>query len=475
MAYKSLLVLLLSLSFKQIAAVEIGSFEVNINNNGVLEGVVPLVEDNKFLNLSSLDIKDIASEALKNVTHIASLDLSNNAQLSNLSSGAVFSTLSSLKTLNLSNSNLTVDQNMTIFKNLPDDTEILVNHLKVNSLRPQMFGVDESLQIESSNASKLNCPKNFSDTYTRLTSQHIIWLYPSSSQEPSIHTCINVTLTEVAVVHDRGADATCVSFNLIRKVLLSNDSIEVYKKFWLGSNNGRVRTVFFRNVTVGINGDVFNVLPETINSVFINDNRINVIKSNVIKNDNVKVLDLYRNHIVTIENEAFKHLSSLVALHLGDNNISDISFVHTLPSTVEHLVLNGNNIEVIPGNSFTRLTKLHKLELDSNRIKSIGAGSFSGLNKLRILYLSNNAIVKIEPGSFDDLTCLRDFYLGNNNLTVVDNGSLKNMNSLTKLCLSANKLDKLEKGAFYGLPLDTQVWVDDNNVTLIQPGVFKKS
>lgn len=89
---------------------------------------------------------------------------------------------------------------------------------------------------------------------------------------------------------------------------------------------------------------------------------------------------------------ALRYCKSLVALDLGHNAITDISFLADLPN-LRVLILGRNQIEDI--SVLATLTKLEYAELFSNRISDVSA--LAGLNHLIDLNLTNNPVADFAP------------------------------------------------------------------------------
>ncbi|CAI9744536.1 adhesion G-protein coupled receptor G6-like [Octopus vulgaris] len=116
---------------------------------------------------------------------------------------------------------------------------------------------------------------------------------------------------------------------------------------------------------------------------------------------NVEYLDLQDNNIATIQEGVFTGLKNLKQLILWNNKISTIEEdVFTRLSDLTSLDLDGNGISTIKEGSFNGLSNLTKLDLRNNKISTIKEGTFTRLSNLNYLYLQNNLIEKYEDGAF---------------------------------------------------------------------------
>ena len=128
--------------------------------------------------------------------------------------------------------------------------------------------------------------------------------------------------------------------------------------------------------------------PSTLKRLKLGDNNLSDISfiSNYTGLDCLTILD---NPITSVE--AIGTLSNLTQLYIYHSNISNITPLTKL-SKLEHLSLKGNRISILPKNmSFPSLTGLN---LSHNRLKDISA--LSSLKQLEYLELSHNQLTNIE-------------------------------------------------------------------------------
>jgi Leucine-rich repeat (LRR) protein len=97
--------------------------------------------------------------------------------------------------------------------------------------------------------------------------------------------------------------------------------------------------------------------------------------------------------IRTVEPKAFRKLTNLVELDLGENLIQEVpseAWKHT--KALMRLNLSGNPIKHIKSHSFRKLPFLLTLELSHCRIEVIMDEAFAGLESLEWLKLEDNSI-----------------------------------------------------------------------------------
>lgn len=265
-----------------------------------------------------------------------------------------------------------------------------------------------------------------------------------------------------------------------------------------------------------------STLPETLMALVMSENRLTSIPDGVfaklsrlvylyLDGNQIKVLQndafrglvslhklmLMKNRVTTIEPIAFKDLTALRVLDLSDNSINDLqngTFVELtalkelilswnkitetpfadLPSTLNLLHLDHNEIEALEEGSFIRVPRLF-LSLTGNRISRIARGAFD-LPTLRNLYLNNNNLTTIDGDSYEGLGHLRGLSISENDITEIHKGSCKNLGSLYILDISKNPFHKLENGALYGLntaSMGSSVYIYENNLKEMQAGLFE--
>jgi len=149
-----------------------------------------------------------------------------------------------------------------------------------------------------------------------------------------------------------------------------------------------------------------------------------------------------------------QNLTSLTALLLSGNPISDISLLSGLTNLTD-LYLPATSISDIA--PLSGLTGLRALWLDDNAIGDLG--TLSGLTGLQTLGLSNNAISDLSPLS--GLTNLYSLYLSGNSLR--DISVLSGLTSLTILRLGGNSITDVS--ALSGLTGLSYLYLADNAIS----------
>ncbi|KAM4803408.1 extracellular matrix protein 2 isoform X3 [Urocitellus parryii] len=180
---------------------------------------------------------------------------------------------------------------------------------------------------------------------------------------------------------------------------------------------------------------------------------------------NLERLDLSKNNITSsgIGPKAFKLLKKLTRLNMDGNNL--VRIPSELPSTLEELKINENNLQAIDEESLSDLNQLVTLELEGNNLSEINVDPLAfkslkslsylrlGKNKFRIipqglpasieeLYLENNQIEEITEICFNQTRKINVIVLRYNNIEENRIAPLAwiNQENLESIDLSYNKL-----------------------------------
>lgn len=505
MKVKHQISLLLFLAVCSTQAIDIGSFQVEIENV-ILNGVTPSSTEDKFLNLSSLVLIDISPDAFNNVTYITALELtlSGNFSLpSNVFSALTnleqlkiklkiknnpdgfkiksnqFFNLKKLKLLDLSESSSLSHVDINALNGLPDSCEVKINSQEYALIGSRDFGINESLQIGYHNeARSLAYLPLFKIAYYSMARSEQMCLNYSKVLSPNTTTvciCYNTPTSQSTDPHYERC--SCFTFNSDGPFEFINLRIKKFKINWCRSSNyTNLELVLDCNLIEET--DLLNDLPPYISNVHLMNNKIKTIKNDVISNQNIRRLRLDKSEIEMIESRAFVGMSDLRYLSLRENKIENLNFIASLSKNLSVLDLTENEISHLPDNIFSHLSNLKILDLKNNEIKAISGKPFVGLTRLLGLYLSNNLIEKIVKGPFDDVHSLLYLHLSNNKITSIEKGFAQNLNLLRVLYLSmeagdTNKLSRFDCGTFYGLPALSTVAFSSKNVRSIKVGVFR--
>lgn len=151
---------------------------------------------------------------------------------------------------------------------------------------------------------------------------------------------------------------------------------------------------------------------------------------------------------------AFFELDQLQELDLSNNFLTKIPSEISRLRKLRKLVLNSNQINTIPENTFQNLKDLRELYLVSNQLlstTSIHKDSFGGLaNSLRLIDFSNNDMPAVPIHGLKYLDSLETLTLRNNRISYLANDSFNGTFQLKTLDISGNRIE-IEENMFAGL------------------------
>jgi Leucine-rich repeat (LRR) protein len=124
----------------------------------------------------------------------------------------------------------------------------------------------------------------------------------------------------------------------------------------------------------------------------ITDSDIPIVKNNLFgpQFSWIEKLNLWRNKIENIEDQAFQHLLNLVEIELHDNKIRSVTVTMFQNNPkMERIVLGGNKIKVIAPETFQNLKQLKLVNVDGNdcvdnRIGCEVMGCYEKINRTKL-------------------------------------------------------------------------------------------
>ncbi|XP_057575736.1 extracellular matrix protein 2 isoform X2 [Hippopotamus amphibius kiboko] len=156
---------------------------------------------------------------------------------------------------------------------------------------------------------------------------------------------------------------------------------------------------------------------------------------------NLERLDLSKNNISSsgIGPKAFKLLKNLIRLNMDGNNL--VAIPSELPSTLEELKINENNLQVIDEESLSDLNQLVTLELEGNNLSETNVNSlaFKPLKSLSYLRLGRNKFRIIPQGL---PASVEELYLENNQIEEITEISFNHTRKINVIVLRYNKIEE---------------------------------
>ncbi|XP_013362325.1 PREDICTED: extracellular matrix protein 2 isoform X2 [Chinchilla lanigera] len=156
---------------------------------------------------------------------------------------------------------------------------------------------------------------------------------------------------------------------------------------------------------------------------------------------NLERLDLSKNNITSsaIGPKAFKLLKKLMRLNMDGNNLVHIP--SELPSTLEELNINENNLQAIDEESFSDLNQLVSLEMEGNNLSETNVNplAFKPLKSLSYLRLGKNKFRIIPQGL---PASIEELHLGNNQIEEITEICFNHTRKINVIVLRYNKIEE---------------------------------
>ena len=144
-------------------------------------------------------------------------------------------------------------------------------------------------------------------------------------------------------------------------------------------------------------------------------------------------------------------------------------------SSLEVLMLRGNQLTNLPEGIFDNLTDLEDLDLAYNSLNSLPTDLFSRLRNVEYLNLSNNDLNDLPEGIFDNLTNLEALDVGGNQLTELPEGIFDNFTNLEALYIGGNQLTELPEGIFDNLTNLQSLGLSKNELSSLPENLFQST
>jgi len=198
-------------------------------------------------------------------------------------------------------------------------------------------------------------------------------------------------------------------------------------------------------------------LPQDISAAFPNLRLIDAFDCSIksVSNLNLKGLsknkkiNLEKNNLETIEENAFDDLVNLRYLYLDENKITQLpSNIFDNNQQLDFLYLKQNQLTNLNVDIFKNNKKIALLHLSDNKLQTLPSEILEGFTLLRQLWLKSNEIVDLPPHIFDSCESLIDIDLSRNKIKTIDINLLANLNALREISFSFNPLKFIDLTIF---------------------------
>ncbi|CAF4851111.1 unnamed protein product [Pieris macdunnoughi] len=123
-----------------------------------------------------------------------------------------------------------------------------------------------------------------------------------------------------------------------------------------------------------------------------------------------------------------------------------------IPMDATEVFLDGNNIKELQNHVFIGRQKMRSLYVNNSNVDSIQNRTFGGLTALEILHLGNNKLKELKGYEFQQLNSLKELFLQNNLISHIANISFLSLKSLEMLRLDGNRLVDFDVWSFSNSP-----------------------
>ncbi|XP_020820018.1 extracellular matrix protein 2 isoform X2 [Phascolarctos cinereus] len=202
-----------------------------------------------------------------------------------------------------------------------------------------------------------------------------------------------------------------------------------------------------------------NIIAPELRSLELIGNSISCIPDKAFHGTpNLERLDLRKNTITSsrISPKAFKPLKKLTHLYLDGNSLD--RFPDALPSRLQELKINENNLQSIDEDSLADLQQLVVLELEGNRLSesNVSPSAFAPLKSLSYLRLGKNQFRIIPQGL---PASIEELYLENNQIEEIKETSFNHTRNINVIILHHNKIEENR--------IDPLAWIHHENLESI--------
>ncbi|CAG7734725.1 unnamed protein product [Allacma fusca] len=241
--------------------------------------------------------------------------------------------------------------------------------------------------------------------------------------------------------------------NSTKKLILNNSLDENGRYGWengTASSMTRLRSLVIENhrQKAGFPWDLIHQNPGLVN-IYIENNGIETLQPGIFKGlTELKMLQLSKNELTYVDEEAITNLPILGMLNLSRNNLTVINCTFKGLTVLFDLNLAYNRITVIHPDMFKEVVKIKYLELQGNLIESIDEKAFAYNQELLYLNLENNRITTLKPLTFAGLSKVDKLNIHNNPLPRISMNLLCPLISLQSLNLTGYDIDLIDTSVF---------------------------
>jgi protein toll len=209
--------------------------------------------------------------------------------------------------------------------------------------------------------------------------------------------------------------------------------------------------------------------------VFQNSNLSDTLDSSFLAGlSNLTTLSLHGNGITTLPHDLFREMTTLQYLDLKDNALQLPAHVFDHLSGLVTLELGGNQMSRLEVGIFRNLSRLSRLNLWGNNLQNLTQDVFIGLSGLQFLDLSSNKLTSISADLFAKMPLLRELTMPSNSFSFLPDGLFASTGRLTKLGLYDNRqqLQHIPPGLLANLTSLLEVYLNMCGISQVPGDIF---
>ncbi|KAJ3599671.1 hypothetical protein NHX12_033627 [Muraenolepis orangiensis] len=222
--------------------------------------------------------------------------------------------------------------------------------------------------------------------------------------------------------------------------------------------------LLYNNQLKVLEADIFSHLAELV-ELKIHNNRIARLAPKVFWSlGNLVILTLSSNQLQGVPEKSFYHMPKLSYLTLYKNPLLSLP-VQLMGHTpfIQEFYLQYTNLTTVPGNLFSNMTGLLRLNLHLNfQLRELPAELFKDLPKLEELSLNLNDLRILHPYIFSGLPLLSLLDLNDNNLRTLPDTIFQNLKAVSTIYLNNNDLKTLPGEIFRSNSMLRELFLKDN-------------
>ncbi|XP_013403991.1 protein artichoke [Lingula anatina] len=429
----------------------------------------------KYLNLSNCNIKYIDSEAFEKLYHLSQVTLSGNPgiPIGTLKDAMKRLEVASLRRLEMANMNIT--ETAHIFSNLElSSLESLdLSHNQITTIGQRTFYFLSRLTDLDLSHNMIGAIGDMSGL-TLIQRLHLSHNQISFLDESEIET-IN-TLKELHLSHNKFTDISNAPLQELWDLILLDLSNNFLQEFEVSASLEHLE-----HLNVAQNGlTTLGTIPRLLQLKYldVSGNRLSFLSSELFSRSNqIESVNFSHNAITEINQNAFlSHAPSVI--DLSHNSLTRLEDFGWKDQQVKVILLNNNRIMSMSTTALHGLRWLSILDLSNNSLRDIWWENFKDLQNLKTLILSGNdlgSMLKTQNGValLNSLRGLETLYLDKNSIDEPHEDLFYNLTSLTRLDLSQNMMENTSWKLLSRLQSITHLNLSSNNFKQFDPESFE--